>query len=65
MRRIHRELKAGAAILAIIDRRRAETGSPDLGAAIERVILRRCLSDLEEDLLPSRDRVPGDARVRP
>lgn len=63
MRRIHHELEAGAVILAILDRRRAETGDPALGSAIERVILNRCLSDLDE---PARIPVtPGDDRAEP
>ena len=42
-------LKAEAKILEIIDRRRLETGDPGLGSAIERVIIGRCLGELERE----------------
>jgi hypothetical protein len=38
-------------LLALIDRRRAETGDPLLGSAIERVILDTQIRELEQDIL--------------
>ena len=38
------QLESDALILAIIDQRRAQTGMPSLGSAIESVILNRWLS---------------------
>jgi len=40
----------GEAILALIEQKRAETGDPSLGEAIERVILDAQVHDLEEDI---------------
>jgi hypothetical protein len=37
--------------MAVIERRRAETGDPRLGAGIERFILNRELSELTEEIL--------------
>jgi len=37
-------------ILAIIDRRRRETGDPGLGSAIERMILDSQFRELEQDI---------------
>lgn len=34
-------------MLDIIDRKRVESGDPTLGAAIERLIINRCLAQLE------------------
>ena len=42
-------LKAEAKILKIIDRRRLEAGDAGLGSAIERVIIGRCLAELERE----------------
>ncbi|HYI94474.1 MAG TPA: hypothetical protein VEX68_13075 [Bryobacteraceae bacterium] len=39
MTNIHQELRAGADVLELIDRKRAESDNPALGSAIERVIL--------------------------
>jgi hypothetical protein len=47
MRTIDEELKTGAAILEILDRRRSETGDAGLGSAIEQAVLERCLADLD------------------
>ena len=47
MRHIDHELKAAAAVLALLERNRAETGDDTLGSDIERLILNRCVTDLE------------------
>ena len=47
MRRIEHELETTAAVLALLERSRAETGDDAVGSDIERLILDRCLSDLE------------------
>jgi hypothetical protein len=47
MGRITEQLRSGAKILEIIDRRRIEEGDPGIGAAIEKAVLDRCLADLE------------------
>jgi len=44
-------LERGARVMAVIERRRAETGDPRLGAGIERFILKRELSELTEEIL--------------
>jgi hypothetical protein len=44
-------LALGEAVLALIEKRRAETGDESLGAAIERVILDTQVRDLEKDIL--------------
>jgi hypothetical protein len=44
-------LERGARVMAVIERRRAETGDPRLGAGIERFILNRELSELTEEIL--------------
>jgi len=41
------QLEAGAKVLEIIDRKRVETGNPGLGSAVERLIIDRCLAELE------------------
>jgi hypothetical protein len=50
MTRIDERLRAGATVLAVLDRRRIETGDPNLGSAIEDSVLDSCLIDLEWDL---------------
>jgi hypothetical protein len=47
MRRLNHELEAAAAVLALLERSRAESGDDALGSDIERLILDRCVSDLE------------------
>jgi hypothetical protein len=49
MTNIYEELMARAAVLELIDRKRAETDDPTLGSAIERVIIDHCLAELERD----------------
>ena len=44
-------LERGARVMAVIERRRAETSDPRLGAGIERFILNRELSELTEEIL--------------
>lgn len=61
MTHMHEELRAGAKVLDIIDRRREQTGDPALGAAIERVIIDRCLADLEHEMA---EPVPVLVRLR-
>jgi hypothetical protein len=39
------------AILAVIERRRAETGDPALGAAIERVVIDSQFREIEDEIL--------------
>jgi hypothetical protein len=43
-------LALGEAILALIEKKRAETGDESLGEAIERVILDSQVRDLEKDI---------------
>ena len=43
-------LALGEAILALIEKKRAETGDETLGAAIERLILDAQVQDLETDI---------------
>ena len=43
-------LALGEAILALIEKRRVETGDESLGVAIERVILDAQVRDLEKDI---------------
>jgi hypothetical protein len=43
-------LALGEAILALIEKKRAETGDDSLGLAIERVILDAQVQDLEKDI---------------
>ena len=50
MTRIQERLRAGATVLEILDRRRAESGDPCLGSAIEESVVDSCLIDLEWDL---------------
>jgi len=38
-------------ILALIDRKRAETGDPALGSAIERALLENQFRDIETDIM--------------
>ncbi len=45
------QLNAGAAILALIDRKRAETGYESLGANIERAVIELQLQELEREIL--------------
>ena len=44
-------LERGARVMAVIERRRTETGDPRLGAGIERFILTRELNELTEEIL--------------
>jgi hypothetical protein len=44
-------LERGYRVMAVIGRRRAETGDPRLGAGIERFILNRELNELTEEIL--------------
>lgn len=44
-------LNSGAAVLAVIDRRRAETGFESLGANIERLVVDLQLRELEAEIL--------------
>ena len=39
------------AILALIDRKRTETGDPSLGSAIERVLIENQFRDIEADIM--------------
>jgi hypothetical protein len=48
MKRAYEELRAAATILALLDRRRIETGDAALGSGIERAIIARCLAQLEK-----------------
>ena len=43
-------IELSEAILALIEKKRAETGDESLGAAIERVILDAQVQDLEKDI---------------
>ena len=47
MKRAYEELTAGATVLAILDRRRMETGNSALGSGIERAIIARCIAQIE------------------
>jgi hypothetical protein len=42
-------LERGEALLAMIDRVRQETGDPNRGAGIERMLIDQVIRDLEED----------------
>ncbi len=44
-------LKLGEAILALIERKRAETGDESLGSGIERAVLDMQFQELEADIL--------------
>jgi hypothetical protein len=44
-------IKLGQDLLALIDRRRTETGDPFLGSAIEKVLIDTQLRELEADIL--------------
>jgi hypothetical protein len=48
-------LERAAAILELLDRRRASAGDPHIGSNIERLIVSRELAELEEEIL----REPG------
>jgi hypothetical protein len=54
MDRLKDRLERGAALLAIIDRSRQDTGDPNLGANIERMVIDRVIRELEEDACASR-----------
>ena len=43
-------MKLAAEILALIDRKRAEAGDPNLGSAIERVLLDAQIREIEQDI---------------
>jgi hypothetical protein len=45
-------LRAGVELLRIIDRRREETGLPDLGSNVVRMMLDRELADLGRSMMP-------------
>ena len=45
---IHERLSRASEVLAVIDRRRTETGDDSIGAAIERRVLDRELRELED-----------------
>jgi hypothetical protein len=44
-------LKLGEAVLALIEKKRAETGDESLGSGIERAILDMQIQELEADIL--------------
>jgi hypothetical protein len=44
---VHARLEAGAAILDLIDRKRAVTGDTAAGETIEQIIICRCLWELQ------------------
>jgi hypothetical protein len=48
---LSQELELHAAVLDLITRRRAETGNPGIGTAIEQCILDRQLRMLEEEIM--------------
>lgn len=54
IQRTKSRLEYGVLILSLIDNRRAETGSPNLGSNIERQIILRELAELEEQVLDQR-----------
>jgi hypothetical protein len=54
MDRLKERLERSAALLAIIDRSREDTGDPNLGANIERIVIDRVIRELEEDARGSR-----------
>ena len=43
-------MKLAAEILALIDRKRAEAGDPNLGSAIERALLDAQIQEIEQDI---------------
>ncbi|MBK9170406.1 MAG: hypothetical protein IPM24_23495 [Bryobacterales bacterium] len=45
-------LRAGAELIRLVDRRRQETGMPELGSNVVRMLLDRELADLERSLTP-------------
>jgi hypothetical protein len=44
-------LKLSEAVLALIERKRSETGDPSLGADIERTIIESQFQELEQEIL--------------
>ena len=50
MSTVHDRMKLCEDIMALIDRRREETGDPYLGSAIERVVLDNQFRELEQDI---------------
>ena len=48
---VSERLTRGAAVLKLLERRRIETGLPDLGTSIERSVISRELRELEEEIL--------------
>ena len=52
MQSLKHRLESGAATLALIDRRRAETGLSQLGCNLERIVIDRELSDLGQVACP-------------
>jgi len=67
-RTLRERLEHGVSTLALIDRRRAEAGSPYLGANIERLIVERELRELEAAMISPRESAsgatPGECSVR-
>jgi hypothetical protein len=52
-------MRAGVTVLDVLERRRAETGDPNLGSMIERALIDTCLSDLEWDLYVNPPELPS------
>ena len=51
MSRTAERLKLYEAVLALIEQRRAETGDPSLGSAIEKVVIETQMRELESEIL--------------
>ena len=51
MSRTSERLKLYEAVLALIEQRRAETGDPSLGSAIEKVVIETQMRELESEIL--------------
>jgi hypothetical protein len=64
MPRTQNQIAEDFRIMLIIDRRRAESGDPNLGSAIERVIVQRWLNDIERVSGPLPETRPVFAHVR-
>ena len=58
MTQIQERMRSELTVLETLDRRRQETGDPNLGRCVEQALIERCLRDLEWDLFVDPPEMP-------
>jgi hypothetical protein len=59
MAHFQERMRSEITVMELLERRRAETGDPNLGRCVENALIERCLSDLEWDLFLDPPELPA------